>query len=156
MATKVWVNIGSRNGLLPDGTKPSHEPMLTKSQWSHVAFNCGQLHRKCWRNQFEKYACIITTKSSRGQWVKTSVWRIINNHSTVTRVSWYLISTLLFMHIRCDRCRQIYIYSNQILAMEWCLLVLIERCDGMHNIIKDARWISVSKVKPYTSRREQN
>ena len=27
--TYIWVNIGSGNGLLPDGTKPSPEPMLT-------------------------------------------------------------------------------------------------------------------------------
>ena len=29
MATAIWVNIGSANGLLPDGTKPLPEPMLT-------------------------------------------------------------------------------------------------------------------------------
>ena len=29
MATEIWVNIGSGNGLLPDGTKPLPEPMLT-------------------------------------------------------------------------------------------------------------------------------
>ena len=27
--TQVWVNTGSGNGLLPDGTKPSPEPILT-------------------------------------------------------------------------------------------------------------------------------
>ena len=27
MLTQTWVNIGSGNGLLPDGTKPSPEPM---------------------------------------------------------------------------------------------------------------------------------
>ena len=29
MATEIWVNIGSGNGLSPDGTKPLPEPMLT-------------------------------------------------------------------------------------------------------------------------------
>ena len=29
MATEIQVNIGSGNGLLPDGTKPLPEPMLT-------------------------------------------------------------------------------------------------------------------------------
>ena len=38
MATEIWPNIGSRNGLLPDGTKPLHEPMLTDHQWSPVTF----------------------------------------------------------------------------------------------------------------------
>ena len=32
MATEIWVNIGSGNGLLPDGTKPLPEPMLTYHQ----------------------------------------------------------------------------------------------------------------------------
>ena len=32
MATENWVNIGSGNGLLPDGTKPLPEPMLTYHQ----------------------------------------------------------------------------------------------------------------------------
>ena len=27
MATEIWVNIGSGNGLLPDGTKPLPEPI---------------------------------------------------------------------------------------------------------------------------------
>ena len=27
MATKIWVNISSSNGLLPDGTRPSPESM---------------------------------------------------------------------------------------------------------------------------------
>ena len=30
--TEIWVNIGSGNGLLPDGTKPLPEPMLTYHQ----------------------------------------------------------------------------------------------------------------------------
>ena len=31
MATKIWVNIGSGNGLLPDGTKPLPEPNVDLS-----------------------------------------------------------------------------------------------------------------------------
>ena len=38
MVTKIWVNIGSGNGLLPDGTKPLPEPMLTYHQSGQVAF----------------------------------------------------------------------------------------------------------------------
>ena len=34
MATEIWVNISSGNGLLPDGTKPLPEPMLTDHQSS--------------------------------------------------------------------------------------------------------------------------
>ena len=29
---EIWVNIGSGNGLLPDGTKPLPEPMLSYHQ----------------------------------------------------------------------------------------------------------------------------
>ena len=32
MVTKSWVNIGSGNGLLPDGTKPLPETMLIYHQ----------------------------------------------------------------------------------------------------------------------------
>ena len=32
VSTKIWVNFGSGNGLLPDGTKPLPEPMLTYHQ----------------------------------------------------------------------------------------------------------------------------
>ena len=34
----IWINIGSGNGLLPDGTKPLPELMLTYHQWGVVAF----------------------------------------------------------------------------------------------------------------------
>ena len=47
MATEIWVNIGSGNGLLPDGTKPLPEPMLTDHQWSPMTFILGQFHKKC-------------------------------------------------------------------------------------------------------------
>ena len=30
--TEIWVNIGSGNGLLPDGTKPLPEPVLAYHQ----------------------------------------------------------------------------------------------------------------------------
>ena len=39
MATRILVNIGSGNGLMPDGTKPSPEPMLIYHQRYSVAFN---------------------------------------------------------------------------------------------------------------------
>ena len=48
MATYIWVNIGSGAGLLPDGTKPLHEPMLTNHQWGLRAFLWGWFHGKCW------------------------------------------------------------------------------------------------------------
>ena len=35
MAPWVFVNIGSGNGLLPYGTKPLPEPMVTYQQYGH-------------------------------------------------------------------------------------------------------------------------
>ena len=40
------VNIGSGNGLLPDGTKPLPTPILTNHQWHLVTFTWGKFHRK--------------------------------------------------------------------------------------------------------------
>ena len=36
MATENWANIGSGNGLLPDGTKPLPEPKVDLSSGSKV------------------------------------------------------------------------------------------------------------------------
>ena len=49
MATHSCVNIGSGNGLLPDGIKPLLEPMSPNHQWGFVAFTWGQFHNKCSR-----------------------------------------------------------------------------------------------------------
>ena len=38
MARKIWVNIELGNGLLPDGTKPLLQPMLTNNLWDLVIF----------------------------------------------------------------------------------------------------------------------
>ena len=55
MATEIWVNIGSGNGLLPDGTKPLPEPMLTDHQWSPVTFILRQFHKRCLNHQSLKF-----------------------------------------------------------------------------------------------------
>ena len=55
MATKILVNFGSVNGLLPGGTKPLPEPMLTNDQWGSVALTWDQFHRKISRYQFVKW-----------------------------------------------------------------------------------------------------
>ena len=49
MVCEILVKIGSGNGLLPDGTKPLPEPMLTYDQERLVAFNWGYCHQKIWR-----------------------------------------------------------------------------------------------------------
>ena len=66
---EAWVNIGSGNGLLPDGTKPLPEPMLTGHHWSPVASILGQFHNRCFCHQpltFENYISKISFKFPRG------------------------------------------------------------------------------------------
>ena len=41
---KISVNIGSGDGLLPDGTKPLPEPMLTYHKYIPVTITWGQFH----------------------------------------------------------------------------------------------------------------
>ena len=60
MATEIWVNIGSGNGLLPDSTKPLPEPMLTDHQWSPMTFILGQFHKRCLNQQSLKSVWKIT------------------------------------------------------------------------------------------------
>ena len=91
MATKIWVNIGSGNGLLPDGNKPLPEPMLTDHQWSPVTFILGQFHNRCLNHQhwspFENYMSKLSFNFPRGQWVNeiicnsshSSIWAVIQS-----------------------------------------------------------------------------
>ena len=46
VAPYIWFNIGSGNDLLPDGTKPLPEPMLTCHQSGPVPFFWGQFHKR--------------------------------------------------------------------------------------------------------------
>ena len=68
MVTEIWVNIGSGNDLLPNGTKPLPEPMLTYHQWGSVAFTWEQFHS--WSaeaailyNESENYTLNVTATS---------------------------------------------------------------------------------------------
>ena len=85
----IWrhrsVNTGSGNGLLPDGTKPLPQPMLTYHQRGSVAFSWEQFHRKCSRYQFVKWVWnynflkIIST-FPRDQWVNSMCPRSVSWH----------------------------------------------------------------------------
>ena len=76
LVTEIWVNIGSGNGLLPDGTKPLPEPMLTYHQWGPKTFTWKKFHERCPKHQSLKWTwkTINQTllKSPRGQWVEES------------------------------------------------------------------------------------
>ena len=49
IATLVWVTIDSGNGLLPDGTNPLPESILTNHRRDHVPCTRGQFYGKCVR-----------------------------------------------------------------------------------------------------------
>ena len=59
MATKIWVNFGSGNGLLPGGTMPLHEPVSTYHQQDSVAFIEGYSHKKM-KTQYSQTQLKIT------------------------------------------------------------------------------------------------
>ena len=63
MASQILINIGSGNGLLPDGTKSLFGPTLTYRKWGLLVFTQGQFHGKytqytdhgnVWKIQFYK------------------------------------------------------------------------------------------------------
>ena len=60
MATQIWVNIDSGNDLMPDGTKPLHEPVLT--YWQFDRNTKLFIHE----NAFENFIWEIVTILSRG------------------------------------------------------------------------------------------
>ena len=74
MATKIWVNIGSGNGLLPDGTKPLPEPSnvvdfpSVKSSDIHIREISQEMPQpSITKNLFENYISKILFKFPRGQ-----------------------------------------------------------------------------------------
>ena len=67
MLTQLWVNTGSGNGLLPDGTKLIPEPTLIYPYWGLVEFTWGQFIHPWF--QFTIYLSMITGASLRHQWV---------------------------------------------------------------------------------------
>ena len=64
MATVILDNIGSGNGLLPDGTKPLPEPMLTYHQRGSVAY--------FWEQELLKV-------SIQDMSLKKTFWKIFSN-----------------------------------------------------------------------------
>ena len=80
---------GSGNGLLPDGTKPLPEPMLTYHKWGPVKITWGQFHNGRLSHQSVKLAwkliSVISFKFPRGQWVKAS-----QVHHYHCHVRWWL------------------------------------------------------------------
>ena len=80
-----WIRT-SGNGLLPDGTKPLPEAMLTyhhtvqrHSSEGNFTINTSAINH--W-NYLENYLSKISFKSPRGQWVKTQVYHPQQSRTT--------------------------------------------------------------------------
>ena len=92
-------NIGSRNGLLPEGPNTLPEPKLADHQWSLVALTWGKFREQLSKNitliWVWNYPFEITGSSFKGQWVNgiSSVLSIITNAAiSLTRpcrLIWY-------------------------------------------------------------------
>ena len=63
MATEIWVNIGSGNGLLPDGTKPSPEPLLIYHQYGLLASIWVQFYKTYFNQQSLQLAGKLLSKN---------------------------------------------------------------------------------------------
>ena len=87
---KIWANIGSSNGLLPDGTKPLPEPVLTYYQRCSVAFTWEQFLKKCWKEVRKMSSNITPLKLQphcpRVQWVLSGVCGSITPSDVVDAV----------------------------------------------------------------------
>ena len=68
-------HIGSGNGLMPSGSKPSPEPMLTYHQ-HHLpkGHSTENAHESNHCNIFQNYRSKIKATSPRWQWVNLLVW----------------------------------------------------------------------------------
>ena len=70
IATYTWVTIASDNGLLPDGTKPLPEPMLTlisEVLWHSLESNFTvSVEATILHNEFENHTFEITATPPRG------------------------------------------------------------------------------------------
>ena len=74
------VYIGSGNGLLPGGTKPLPEPMLTGHQWSPLTFISLRTISQEMPQPLINKICLktkISFKFPRGQWVKVTAWIVL-------------------------------------------------------------------------------
>ena len=100
MATWILVNIGSGNGLLPDGTKPLPEPLLTDHQWSPVAFILGQFHKRCLNCQWQKIRLKITCLKFYSNFPGANVLKhgeVITSHGILWNIITYPCPRYMFL-----------------------------------------------------------
>ena len=92
---KTGSNIGSGNGLVPDGTKPLPEPMLTYHQWhSSMGYFTAGISAINHCNWLEKYSSKISLKSPRPHWVNKLVPGRFGCHIKNTIFNYILVFSL--------------------------------------------------------------
>ena len=101
MTTKILVNIGSSNGLFPDGTKPILEPVLTYSQWGPLTFICGQFNMRYLRQLSRQLASNYLTFNKKNhtgtneelmcRYVHRPICMLVCSGETQNLVSIYMI-----------------------------------------------------------------
>ena len=97
MATSVWVNIGSGNGLLPDGTKPLPEPMLTYHQLGRVAFTWWQYSLEMLTVSLTKRGLKITHLKSQPHFSGGNELKVIATLARSQGVNTSCAETVLFL-----------------------------------------------------------
>ena len=72
MATKILINSGPGDAMLPDGTLILPEPALAYHQWVPVAPTWAIFYRNCsryqFKNEFELYILKLFQQIRRSQW----------------------------------------------------------------------------------------
>ena len=94
--TPIWFNIGSGNGLLPEGTKPLPEPMLTSHHWGPVTITSGQIHKRYLSHQSPKLSGKALSKKLHSSSPKADVLNII---AVIINATWRIgITKLCFRY----------------------------------------------------------
>ena len=95
---QIRVNIRSGNGLLPDGTKPLPESMLTDHQWGLMEFDGGSFTETfpdiTYNKVSENYTSENIAVSPRGQWV--NVIRTQEEHTVLIKGDTVIINHWVF------------------------------------------------------------
>ena len=153
MAREIWVNIGSGNGLLSNGTKPLPEPVLTCHQQGPLTFIWGNFAKDTsatnHQNQLWNYFSLISFKFPRGQWVipvshECSYSRLVG--FVVLLVSWdfilrdvYICTYIyiyiyIYMYLYMCIYKYIYIYRYIYALMStWHIICMLSKCHILNN-----------------------
>ena len=114
MSSGILVNTGLGNGLLPDGTKPLPEPMLTYHQCGTVTITWGKFRERYLSPQSVRLAWKlpkISLKSPRGQLVKLSLLLI----PLLPQPRW--VTDIMRAHIFCSHQHKYIVYLPKYLLI---------------------------------------